>query len=507
MPGIPEMADNALPCGTLLGQYKLEQATAQGGFGVLYQAWDTRMNRRVAIKECFPTALCHRDTTTGQVRPHSESLRPLYEAALNDVFEEARTLSGLHHAHVVPVYDIFRAAGSMFYVMPWLEGGSLRDKIAAGHAVSAEESVRWLLSLLSALEYLHSRQIIHRDIKPGNIMFDADGNPMLVDFGSALNRATKVDTTTQGEFSPVYASPEQVSGKGKIGPWTDLYSLAATWYELLSGTQPEPAQQRLIKDDLQPLPARATVLEQSIMQNLAIALEQRCQSAQEWLDWLQAGQLPTTVTRRRRGSWLKGGLLLILGMGIAFYAGTNISSPQETTQEPARQEISVDTSEKSYQEICQKLGVHQLQQQLEATQQQYSVIEQNFLEEAGVLLGKIRGLAKENRSRETQLKEFYGLEKQLKKLRHKAIKEIGLNEREESEIYSQLQDITSSPGAHYPWKTQQEFLMLRKIQPRLEKDFNPGVDYGSSVQMNISQYGVEELRKTERALQKSFTGL
>ncbi len=279
-----------------------------------------------------------------------------------------------------------------------------------------------------------------------------------------------------------------------------MYSLAATWYELLSGTQPEPAQQRLIKDDLLPLPAGATVLEQSIMQNLAIALEQRCQSAQEWYDWLLDGQLPTAVTRRRRASWLKGGLLLILGMGIAFYAGTNISSPQETTQEPVRQEISVDTSEKSYQEICQKLGVHQLQQQLETTQQRYSEIEQNFLKDAGALLEKIRELASEKGSRETQLKEFYGLEEQLKKLRDNAIKEIGLNVREESEIYSQLQDITSSPDAHYPWKTQQEFLMLRKIQPRLEKDFKSGLDYGTAASTAIGQYGVEELWKLERAL-------
>ena len=493
---------DTLPPGTALGYYKLLETSRQGGFGILYRAWDTRMNRQVAVKECFPASLCHRNPETGEVQPHTETLRAQYETVLNDIHEEAQPLAGLHHARIVPVYDIFRSAGSLFYVMPWLEGGSLRDKIAAQESISEKQASRWLLELLPALEYLHNKQIIHRDIKPGNIMFDAEGNPVLVDFGSSLNRATKVDTTTQGEFSPVYASPEQVSGKGKIGPWTDLYSLAATWYELLSGTQPEPAQQRLIKDDLLPLPAGATVLEQSIMQNLALAMEQRCQSAQEWLDWLLAGQLPTAVTRRRRASWLKGGLLLILGMGIAFYAGTNISSPQETTQEPARQEISVDTSEKSYQEICQKLGVHQLQQQLEATQQRYSEIEQNFLKDAGELLEKIRGLARENRPQKTLLKEFYGLEEQLKKLRDNAIKEIDLNVREESELYSQLQDITSSPDAHYPWKTQQEFLMLRKIQPRLEKDFKSGVDYGTSASMTIGQYGVEELWKTERALQE-----
>lgn len=493
------MDDNALPPGTTLGHYKLLETSRQGGFGILYRAWDTRMNRQVAVKECFPTSLCHRNPETGEVQPHTETLRAQYETVLNDIHEEAQTLAGLHHARIVPVYDIFRSAGSLFYVMPWLEGGSLRDKIAAQESISEEQAVQWLLELLPALEYLHSKQIIHRDIKPGNIMFDAECKPVLVDFGSALNRATKVDTTTQGEFSPVYASPEQVSGKGKIGPWTDLYSLAATWYELFSGTQPEPAQQRLIKDDLRPLPAGDTVMEQSIMQNLALAMEQRCQSAQEWYDWLLAGKSPAAVTRRRRAVWLSAGLLLFLCMGIAFYAGAHTSSPQQS--QPTA-ETSIDASEESYQEICQQLGLYQLQQQLETTQQRYSEIEQNFLKDAGELLEKIRGLAREKNPQETRLKEFYGFEEKLKELRENAIEEIDRNLREESEIYSQLQDKFSNPDAHYPWKTQQEFLMLRKIQPRLEKDFESGVDYGTSASMTIGQYGVEELWKIERALQE-----
>ncbi|MBQ9829982.1 MAG: serine/threonine protein kinase [Akkermansia sp.] len=495
---------NDLPAGTSLGQYKLLETSRQGGFGILYRAWDTRMNRPVAVKECFPVSICHRNPATGEVQPHSEALRAQYETVLNDIQEEAQTLSGLHHARIVPVYDIFRSAGSLFYVMPWLEGGSLRDKISAQERIPEEQASLWLLELLPALEYLHSRQIIHRDIKPGNIMFDDEGKPVLVDFGSALNRATKVDTTTQGEFSPVYASPEQISGKGKIGPWTDLYSLAATWYEVLSGMQPEPAQQRLIKDDLLPLPAGDTVLEQSIMQNLALAMEQRCQSAQEWYDWLLAGKSPAAITRRRRGSWLKGGLLLLLGMGMAFYAGTNISSPQ-ATQEPDRQkESSINISEKLYQKICQQLGLYQLQHQLEATQQRYPVIEQNFLKDAGELLEKIRGLASQKQPSKPLLQEFDKIERKLKELRDKALAEIDLNMREESEIYSQLQDKISSPDAHYPWKNQQEFLMLQKVKPRLEKDFKSGVDFGTSVNMNISQYGIEELRKTERALQEGL---
>ncbi len=191
-------------------------------------------------------------------------------------------------------------------------------------------------------------------------------------------------------------------------------------------------------------------------------------------------------------------------MGMAFYAGTNISSPQ-ATQEPDRQkESSIDISEKRYQEICQQLGLYQLQQQLEATQQRYPVIEQNFLKEAGELLEKIRGLASQKQPSKPLLQEFDKIERKLKELRDKALAEIDLNVRKESEIYSQLQDKISSPDAHYPWKNQQEFLMLQKVKPRLEKDFKSGVDYGTSVQMTISQYGVEELWKTERALQEGL---
>ena len=495
---------NDLPAGTSLGQYKLLETSRQGGFGILYRAWDTRMNRQVAVKECFPTSLCHRNPETGEVRPHTETMRAQYETVLNDIQEEAQTLSGLHHARIVPVYDIFRSAGSLFYVMPWLEGGSLRDKISAQERIPEEQASLWLLELLPALEYLHSRQIIHRDIKPGNIMFDDEGKPVLVDFGSALNRATKVDTTTQGEFSPVYASPEQISGKGKIGPWTDLYSLAATWYEVLSGMLPEPAQQRLIKDDLLPLPAGDTVLEQSIMQNLALAMEQRCQSAQEWYDWLLAGKSPAAITRRRRGSWLKGGLLLILGMGMAFYAGTNISSPQ-ATQEPDRQkESSINISEKRYQEICQQLGLYQLQHQLEAAHQRYKDIEQNFMKEAGGILDDIKGLERDARAPGSLLGEFQNMENRLQSLRDKALDEIDRNVDVETKLYSQITDKANNPDAHYPWKNQQEFLMLKKIQPRLEKEFESGINGGFITRSSVSQFGIDACRNTKQVLMKRF---
>ena len=479
------MDDNALPSGTTLGYYKLLETSRQGGFGILYRAWDTRMNRQVAVKECFPTSICRRDPKTGVVQPHTESLRANYETAINDVYEEAQTLAGLHHTQVVPVYDIFRSAGSMFYVMPWLEGGSLRDKIAAEENMDAEESTRWLVSILSALGYLHSRRIIHRDIKPGNIMFDADGNPVLVDFGSALNRATKVDTTTQGEFSPVYASPEQVSGKGKIGPWTDLYSLAATWYELLTGNAPEPAQQRLVSDDLAPLPPGATLLEQSIMQNLALAPEERCQSAREWQEWLLLGAAPVAVARRRRSFLLWAVPAVLLAAGGAFLLGRQQAEPvqeegaAQVKDAPDKQELVL--SDEFYEKACSQLGIPALLQRYEEVLNKAAACRESYasklesLYNAGVEDARTHAFRSRPQRRGFSLKEMQSPGK-------KAMKKIGTllqDWRGEMEglRYEQLQIVRALQTGirdiekYCTWNTAEERMLLEKTGLRLEKEY------------------------------------
>lgn len=477
---------DALPSGAQLGQYRLIEAASQGGFGILYRAWDEKLNRPVAVKECFPASICRRDPQTGVVRPHTESLRANYETAMEDVYEEAQTLAGLHHAQVVPVYDIFRAAGSLFYVMPWLEGGSLRDKIASGQTVPAEETLRWLLSLLSALEYLHSRQIIHRDIKPGNIMFDADGKPVLVDFGSALNRATKVDTTTQGEFSPVYAAPEQISGKGKIGPWSDLYSLAATWYELLAGMQPEPAQQRLVQDDLRPLPLGRTVLEQSIMQNLALEAPARCQSAREWQDWLLRGAAPVAVARRRRSFLLWAVPAVLLAAGGAFLLGRQQAEPvpeegaPQVKDAPDKQELVL--SDEFYEKACYQLGIPALHQRYEEVLHKAAACRESYasklesLYNAGV--EDARTHAFRSRPKERGLSSLQEMNSPGKK----AMMQMGTLlqdwrgemeglRHEQLQIVRALQTGIRDIEKYCTWNTAEERILLEKTGLRLEKDY------------------------------------
>ena len=520
---------DALPPGTLLGHYRLQAAASRGGFGVLYRAWDEKLNRPVAVKECFPASICRRDADTGAVLPHSESLKGRYEAVIADAYAEAQTLAGLHHARVVPVYDIFRAAGSLFYVMPWLEGGSRRDKIAAaretGAPVPQADALRWLLELLSALEYLHGRQVIHRDLKPGNIMFDAAGNPVLVDFGSALNRATKVDTTTQGEFSPVYASPEQVSGKGKMGPWTDLYSLAATWYELLSGSPPEPAQQRLLQDELVGLSLGPTVLEQSIMQNLALDSAQRCQSAQEWLDWLLQGAAPCAVVRRRKMLWLKiSAGLLVVGTG-AFYLGTlqaprpmeppvavaqaprPVESPVVVAQAPRPVEspatvaqAPLESEDSFYQRELQALGLPARMQDARQRLTKAQELMETHKRKVDDLLAEMRKLAAapgsdaETRSRIVALAEQF-------EQRRNAVSDQ-LRDEHSPGIYDALGEIhdkLENPESTFPVESPQELLLLKKIAPRLEslkKEYSELLDAYLLQEQEIYNYGddaVEEI--------------
>ncbi|MDO4953900.1 MAG: protein kinase [Akkermansia sp.] len=348
----------ALPPGTVLGEpakYKILGVCGQGGFGITYTGWDISLERNVAIKECFPQEICVRDGDTEQITPRMPALRDAYLLAMADLQKEARLLAKLNHPNIVQVYDVFAANGSLFCVMHWLEGDMLRDRLDAAEAadapIPAEQAEEWLRKLLDALGYMHAQGVIHRDIKPENIMFDESGRPVLVDFGSAVNISRLTHTLTQGAFSAAYAAPEQLSGKGEIGPWTDFYSLAATWYEVFSNCAAEETLRRMMEDSLEPLeklvPERvhaAPRMAAGIMRNLGLQAAGRCQSAAEWLSMLDGKPQP----RKPRRPWKRSGLLwagalaaAVLGWCVAERVLTD--STEDTTEPPAEREPNMDS--------------------------------------------------------------------------------------------------------------------------------------------------------------------
>lgn len=369
----------ALPPGTLLGNYKLLKVLGQGGFGITYIAWDNQLRRNIVLKECFPLGLCCRDSDTGEIIPLPHASRDVYRTAMDSLRREAQTLASLNHESIVRVYDVFESHGSIFYVMPWLEGGSLRermDEAASGKStITPEQAAEWILLLLDGLDYLHGKGIYHRDIKPGNILFDERGLPVLIDFGAAPNKPEVTCTITQGEFSYAYASPEQITGKGEIGPWTDFYALAATWYELITGTPAEPADRRLMQDDVvllsgmtfsQPWPRELLA---SIDRNLRLKPEERCQTARQWKEWLEQGKPGKLYKGNSRKNTLivasLGLLVVIIILGIWTVNRLSVDKAEppdqlvsETTggngipsTPPSTPEIDQGTSDSSVQKI------------------------------------------------------------------------------------------------------------------------------------------------------------
>ena len=350
----------ALPPGTILGneKYRILGARGQGGFGITYAGWDFALERNVAIKECFPQDICVRDAGTLQIAPRTPALQEAYLAAMADLQKEARLLAGLNPPNIVQVHDVFAANGSLFCVMHWLEGDTLRDRLDAAEAADAPippgQAEEWLRQLLVALGYMHAQGIIHRDIKPENIMFDESGRPVLVDFGSAVNISRLTHTLSQGAFSAAYAAPEQLSGKGEIGPWTDLYSLAATWYEVFSNCAAEETLRRLLEDSLAPLerlvPERvhaAPRLAAGIMRNLGLRAAERCQSAAEWLSMLDSKTRPCRPQQPhrqgKRSGLLWAGALAAAVLGWCV-AGLDLTdSTEDTTEPPAEREPDMDS--------------------------------------------------------------------------------------------------------------------------------------------------------------------
>lgn len=471
----------ALPPQTRIGSYKILKVLARGGFGMTYVAWDTGLERTVVLKECFPPELCVRDEH-GHLYPNSESHVPMYQQAMADMRREARTLAGLNHRNIVRVYDVFESGGALYYVMPWLEGGSLRERMdeaaLTGQRLEPATVREWLLQLLGALDYLHNRGVLHRDIKPGNIMFDENEQPVLIDFGASVYFGS--DTLTQGEFTPAYAAPEQVAGKGNVGPHTDLYALAATWYELLHGVAPEPAVSRLMKDELQPLSSLPEFpgLAEGIMLNLALIPDERNATAADWLALLQGTAEPDrrgqASSRRLAPVWLGGGLLLATGCGLWLtLTGTeNADTPPPPSAEPAVEDDQAKV-DRALEALCKQF------------------VQQNAMEKQVAELVALRDKMLELREEYSRLtkEEYDKIPPKFKKaklgptiealvalkpynsLRREYEKKLMLLKSDYSEIYSGLEGMALNPENYYTPASLQEAALLPLLSKRLLEQY------------------------------------
>jgi serine/threonine-protein kinase len=261
------------PTGPLIAalsdRYTIERELGAGGMATVYLAEDRKHHRKVAIKV----------------------LKPELAAVLGaDRFiQEIETTAQLQHPHILPLFDSGRAeAGAdghgraefLYYVMPYVEGETLREKLNRETQLSIDEAVQITVEVADALQYAHEQGVIHRDIKPENILLHA-GRPMVADFGIALAlSAAAGGRLTESGMSlgtPHYMSPEQATADKDITARSDIYSLGSVLYEMLTGQPPHlggSAQQIIMKIIAEPV-APATTIRKNVPPNVAAALARR----------------------------------------------------------------------------------------------------------------------------------------------------------------------------------------------------------------------------------------
>ena len=241
----------ALPEGTILaGQYTIEKVLGQGGFGITYRATDYKTNQKVAVKEFFPDTLAHREETTVISYPGERSEN--YEYGKESFLQEAKTLAEfIGNENIVRIHSYFEENGTAYFVMDYIEGISFDEYIKGkGGKISVEEAKQILIPVMDALNVVHSKGIVHRDVTPDNIYITNDGTVKLLDFGAARyslgDKSRSLDVILKHGFAP----KEQYTRRGKQGPYTDIYSLAATFYFAITGKRPPDSVDRLDEDDL-----------------------------------------------------------------------------------------------------------------------------------------------------------------------------------------------------------------------------------------------------------------
>jgi Tol biopolymer transport system component/tRNA A-37 threonylcarbamoyl transferase component Bud32 len=317
----------------LTDRYRLERELGAGGMATVYLAQDLRHDRRVAIKVLHPEL----SAVIGGER----------------FLAEIKVTANLQHPHILPLFDSGSADGLLYYVMPYVQGESLRTKLSREKQLDVEEAVRLASQVASALDYAHRQGVVHRDIKPENVLLH-DGVALVADFGIALAAtkagATRMTATGLSLGTPAYMSPEQAMGDRDVDARSDIYSLATTLYEMLVGDPPYSGStaQAIVAKVLTEKPVPVKVHRDTVPTNVAAAIQKalhklpadRFHSAADFATALatpgwRSGESLSTVAmssvggvRRGRNPWP------FIALGSALAAGA--AGFMLRTQEPLR---------------------------------------------------------------------------------------------------------------------------------------------------------------------------
>jgi serine/threonine protein kinase len=283
----------ALRPGTQLdqGRYAVGKVLGQGGFGITYLGSDAQVRRPVAVKEFFPQGSA-RDGK--DVRPSRGLTAADYVSTRTKFLDEARILARFDHPGIVKVYDSFEENNTAYMVMEFLRGQSLEGLLEERGALPEAEAVGYVTRAGEALAVVHAANLLHRDVKPGNVMLTDDGRVVLIDFGTARTYAAGKTGRMTTMVTPGYAPLEQYGQKVRFGPFTDIYALGATLYHLLTGQMPTDATDRVtgvvLRSPRELNPAVSVKVSDAVMWAMEIRVDQRPQAVQQFVEALEAGR-------------------------------------------------------------------------------------------------------------------------------------------------------------------------------------------------------------------------
>jgi serine/threonine protein kinase len=297
---VDDLVDELQPGAKLLkGQYTITRYLNSGGFGITYLAKDS-LDRNVVIKECFPSSFCRRSraTVAARSRAHTSELRSIVQLFV----KEARNLAKIVHPNIVAVHQVFEDNGTAYMAIDYIDGLDLQQVIDGdGPQLAPQQIVMITEKLLHAIGFIHSNDMLHRDISPDNVLIDQKGEPVLIDFGAARDQASQHNRAMSAlrVVKDGYSPQEFYIAGSEQGPWSDLYALGATLYHLITGDAPVNGQARLAAlaedrhDPYVALAGRYPGYPEGFLEAIDIAMstlpKQRVQSAREWLALFQGG--------------------------------------------------------------------------------------------------------------------------------------------------------------------------------------------------------------------------
>lgn len=284
-------SNKALPPGTVLREWRLEDVLGVGGFGIVYRGRGIYFGELVAIKEYFPSAIAERDAEDTVV-PIGSDVEEVHALGLKKFVEEAKLLWNLstptRHPNIVSVRSLFEIHGTAYMVMDFEDGVSLSKMLKEGRRFNERSLWSIIKPVAEGLDRAHRVGVLHRDIKPPNILITDDSRPVLIDFGSARFEAAEATSTSVTFHTPPYAAVEQYVKTYAQGPWTDIYALAVVLYECVTGEKPPEVLERMHGGLGTPLadghwPGFSKKFLQAIDTGMTIRPSERPQSISEWL--------------------------------------------------------------------------------------------------------------------------------------------------------------------------------------------------------------------------------